>query len=63
LDMSFLWMRSSRVVRASGCQCQSRNSPGFDRSILRQSGIWGAADEEMLNNVPKIKKKIFNKSS
>ncbi len=22
-----LWMRSSRVVRASGCQCQSRNSP------------------------------------
>ncbi len=38
-DMSFLWMRSSRVVRASGCQCQSRNNPGFDRSILRQSGI------------------------
>ncbi len=22
-----LWMRSGRVVRASGCQCQSRNSP------------------------------------
>ncbi len=25
-------MRSSRVVRASGCHCQSRNSPGFDPS-------------------------------
>jgi hypothetical protein len=23
-------MRSSRVVRVSGCQCQSRNSTGFD---------------------------------
>jgi hypothetical protein len=31
------WMRSSRVVRASGYQCQSRNSPGFDPSILRHS--------------------------
>jgi hypothetical protein len=26
-------MRSSRVVRASGCQCQSHNNPGFDPSI------------------------------
>jgi hypothetical protein len=26
-------MRSSRVVRASDCQCQSCNSPGFDISI------------------------------
>jgi hypothetical protein len=42
---SLLWMRSSRVVRAPDCQCQSRNSPGFDPSILRHSGIWGAADE------------------
>ncbi len=24
-----LWMRSSRLVRASGCQCQSQNSPGL----------------------------------
>ncbi len=24
------WMRSSRAVRASDCQCRSRNSPGFD---------------------------------
>ncbi len=38
-------MRSSRVVRASGCHCLSRNSPGFDPSILRHSGIWGAAYE------------------
>jgi hypothetical protein len=32
-------MRSSRVVRASGCQCQSRNSPGFDSSIHQHSEI------------------------
>jgi hypothetical protein len=28
-------MKSSRVVRVVDCQCQSRNSPGFDPSILR----------------------------
>ncbi len=28
------WMRSGLVVRASGCQCRSRTSPGFDPSIL-----------------------------
>ncbi len=28
--------------------CRSRNSPGFDPSILRHSGIWGAADEAVL---------------
>ncbi len=44
-------IRCSRVVRASGCQCQSHNSPGFDPSVLRHSGIWGAADEAVLNNV------------
>ncbi len=50
-----LWMRFSRVVRASDCQCKS---PGFDPSILRHSGIWGAADEAVLNKVhrKKIKK-------
>ncbi len=42
-------MRSSRVVRACGRQSRSRNSPGFDPSILRHSGISGAADEAMLN--------------
>ncbi len=44
-------MRSSRVVRASDWQCQSRNSPGSVLSILRHSGIWGAADEAGLKNV------------
>ena len=38
-------MESSRVVRASDNHCRSRNCPGFDPSILRHSGIWGAADE------------------
>ncbi len=44
-------MKSSQVVTAAGCQCLSRNSPGFEPNILRQSGIWGAADETVLNNV------------
>ena len=39
--------------RASDRQCQSRNIPGFDPSILRHSRIWGAADEAVLNNVQK----------
>jgi hypothetical protein len=51
-------MRSSRVVRVSGCQCQSRNTPGFDPSILRYGGILGAADEAVLNAVHKTRKKI-----
>jgi hypothetical protein len=50
-------MRSSRVVRASDSQCRSRNCPGFDPSILRHSGIWGATDEAVLNIV-RIKQKI-----
>ncbi len=28
-------------------------SPGFDLSILRHSGIWGAADETVMNTNPK----------
>ncbi len=32
-------MKSSQVVRAPGCQCHSRNSPGFDPSTLRHSRI------------------------
>ncbi len=44
------WMRSSRADRVSGCQCLSRNRPGFDSSILRHSEIYGAADEAVLNN-------------
>jgi hypothetical protein len=48
---SLVWMRSSLVVRASDCQCTSCNGPGFDPSIRRHSGIWGAADEAVLNTV------------
>ncbi len=44
-------MRSSLVVRASDCQCTSCNGPGFDPSIRRHSGFWGAADEAVLNTV------------
>ncbi len=51
------WMRSIWVVRASDCQCRSRNSPRFDPSILRHSEIWGAADEAVLNKVQYIKRK------
>ncbi len=50
---SRVWMRSSWLVRVPGYHCQSRNSPGFNPSILRHSGIWGAADEAVLNNVHK----------
>ncbi len=31
-------------------------SPGFDLSILRHRGIWGAADEAVLNTVHRRKK-------
>ncbi len=44
-------MRSSLMVRASDCQCTSCNGPGFDPSIRQHSGIWGAADEAVLNIV------------
>jgi hypothetical protein len=37
-DASLYAVLYSRVVRASHCQCQSRDSPGFDLSILRYSG-------------------------
>ena len=53
---SLVRMRSSLVVRASDCQCISCNGPGFDPSIRRHSGIWGAADEPVLNTVPNKKK-------
>jgi hypothetical protein len=45
-----LWMRFRLVVRASDCQCRRRNSHGFDPSIPAP-GIWGAADEAVLNTV------------
>ncbi len=50
----------SRVIIASDSQCRSRSCPGFDPSILRHSGIWGAADEAVMNSVHK--KKISKKS-
>ncbi len=56
-----LWglrMRSSLVVRASDCQCTCCNGPGFDPSIRRHSGIWGAAGVAVLNIVRTKKKKI-----
>ncbi len=51
------WIRSSRMVRASDCHCRSRNS-----SILAssESGIWGAADEAVLNTVQYRKKNPKN---
>ncbi len=52
-----LRMRSSLVVKASDCQCTSCNGSGFDPSIRRYSGIWGAADEAVLNIVRKKEKK------
>ncbi len=44
-------MRSSRAVWLP--KRLSRNSPGFDHSIMRHSGIWGAADEAVLKKVHK----------
>jgi hypothetical protein len=52
-------MRSSRAVRASGCQCQSRNNPGFDPSILQHSEFLRAEDEVVLNNAHTKKKSPF----
>ncbi len=37
------------MVRAADCQCQSRNSPGFDPSILQHSGILRMGDQAVLN--------------
>ncbi len=39
------------MVRVSDCQCQSRNSPGCDPSILWHSVILGVAAEAVLNEV------------
>jgi hypothetical protein len=59
---SLLRMRSSLVVRASDCQCTSCNGPGFDPSIRRHSGTWGAADETVLNIVRTKRKKSPQKN-
>ncbi len=57
MSSSLRRMRSSLVVRASDCQSTSCNGPGFDPSIRRHSGIWGAADEAVLNIVWRKNKK------
>ncbi len=61
MDIFFSRMRSCLVVKASDCQCTSCNGPGFDPSIRRHSGFWGAADEAVLNIVYKKIKKSFQK--
>jgi len=48
-------MRSSLVVRASDCQCRSRNSPGFDtvESESRQrSSVEYSTQKKSLQNPP-----------
>jgi hypothetical protein len=47
------WIRSSRGVRASDCQCQSRNSLGFDPSVFRHI-VESEADEAVLKKVHEI---------
>ncbi len=65
---SRVWLRSSRAVRASECQCYSRNNPGFDPGILGHSGVFKAADEAVLSKVHKkfknpLIQQIFHTSS
>ncbi len=51
-------MRSSRVVRVSGCQCHSRISPGFDPSILRADTVESEGRQMKLCWIMYIKNKI-----
>ncbi len=37
------------IGKSIDCQCQSRNSHVLNTSILRHRGIFGAADEAVLN--------------
>jgi hypothetical protein len=55
-------MRSIRAVKVSDCQCRSRYGLGFDPSIFEHSGICGAADDAVLNNVLKKSLKIQENS-
>jgi len=56
------WIRFSLVDeihrggRMSGRQCKCCNSPGFS---LRHGGIWGAADDAVLNTVKWINEKAY----
>ncbi len=47
------WDLAECMVRASDSQLRSLNWSGLDPSILRHSGIWGAADEVVLSIVHK----------
>jgi len=53
-DVSFsnLWRRSSQVVRASGCQCTSRNSAEFDPSILKHNGMLESDIKKKSKKIP-----------
>ncbi len=46
---------NNNVKNVNSINAQSQSSSGFDPNILRYSGIWGAADEAVLNNVHKRK--------
>ncbi len=56
-DVSFsnLWRRSSQVVRASGCQCTSRNSAEFDPSILKHNGMLESEIKKKIQKNPPFK--------
>ncbi len=57
------WMRSSQVVRASGCQCQSRTQSWVrSQHPPTRWNLRGAADEAMLNRVTYIKNKKIRRS-
>ncbi len=51
-----MWIKSSRVIRASDCQCKSCNSPGFIQASPTQWNL-RAADKAVLNKVHKSKNK------
>ncbi len=50
-----IFVAQAEYVLMSAC-FMLRNGPGFDPSIRRHSGIWGAADEAVLNIVRKKRK-------
>jgi hypothetical protein len=56
-------MSSSWIVGASDWRCQSRNSPGFNPSILLHNFIRGAADEAVFNTAKCEKKSNRNPPS
>jgi hypothetical protein len=55
---SRVWMRSSRLLEIhTDCQCQCRNSPGFNATTQWHLG-GGAADEAVLNKVLQKAKRV-----